>query len=915
MSQLRIMMLTKSCRGRTALSFADRCWISVLLLAMCLMPGCGGCTNSSLPKGKSQKDLEEELAKKDEEKKEDFQFKDMIVKPNDPNLEVKTAYAKPGHWTAGMLTAIANNDDFQGDLIGRCTDVNGKPLPTENTLFRLVVSRPVSLPKGQEKDLEIVYYVPRRLGGNFKTSTLSYELRSRNGKVLFQSTRPVSLMPEYQYYMPILSNSPDEFRYISLLDCVTVPAGEFSETKTKFYQTTFPAQPNRCTLPNQSLLWSSIAYLVWDDFDPNFLTEEQQVAMLDWLHFGGQLIVAGPTGLDKLQNSFLANYLPAKNKGSRNLTTEDVAELNNNWSVKDSSERKLVINPDSPLLGADLELTGNGTFFPGTGNLVAEMAVGRGRVVVAGFAVSGRTITNWQSIDGFFNSVLLRRPAREFAATSLGLDISESWVDFPASFHDPMLSSTVRYLSRDMGANGTPTETEVLLSADNAVERSEADAGQLSRGRTNLEQDHWHFGGYRDSARSGVGGWSDASGVSVASRSILQNAAGISPPSANFVLRMIAIYLVVLVPVNWGLFRLIGRVEWAWIAAPIIAIVGALTVVRMARLDIGFARSQTEIATLELFADHPRGHLTRFSALYSSLSTSYDLAYNDDSAQAQPFAKGESGLEFNRTQESDVTFRREQRDWILRDLPVASNSTEFIHSEQMLPLKGPIRWQTGAAGNYQLVNESELSIYAAGVLLRDKDGVLKKAWLGEIAAGETRSITWQSDTDNSTTFSQWLDSNVTSNYESQANLLIKQHDQDGNGTLSELEVASLPEIATIWPQIRLPNYRPKIAVRNDELKDDVVNVLELAECLRINEPSGEISLGALFDMVQNNLVLGPMQARLVGWSDAPLPSMKVTPSAPQVTQRTLIVAHLSPGRFPTAKRDKNTRFPVLEKIK
>ena len=78
-------------------------------------------------------------------------------------------------------------------------------------------------------------------------------------------------------------------------------------------------------------------------------------------------------------------------------------------------------------------------------------------------------------------------------------------------------------------------------------------------------------------------------------------------PKGEFVLKILAVYLLVLVPLNWALFWAIGRVEWAWIAAPLIAIGGAYAVVRLAQLDIGFARSRTEIAVLELHPQHPRG--------------------------------------------------------------------------------------------------------------------------------------------------------------------------------------------------------------------------------------------------------------------------------------------------------------------
>ncbi len=54
--------------------------------------------------------------------------------------------------------------------------------------------------------------------------------------------------------------------------------------------------------------------------------------MLDWLHWGGQLILSGPDTLDTLRDSFLAPYLPATSAGARDLQAADLAELSNHWS-------------------------------------------------------------------------------------------------------------------------------------------------------------------------------------------------------------------------------------------------------------------------------------------------------------------------------------------------------------------------------------------------------------------------------------------------------------------------------------------------------------------------------------------------------------------------------------------------------
>jgi len=69
----------------------------------------------------------------------------------------------------------------------------------------------------------------------------------------------------------------------------------------------------------------------------------------------------------------------------------------------------------------------------------------------------------------------------------------------------------------------------------------------------------------------GVGAWNDYSATASAARQSLREAAGVEVPDAGFVVLCLTGYLAALVPLNWLIFRTIGRIEWAWIAAPIIA--------------------------------------------------------------------------------------------------------------------------------------------------------------------------------------------------------------------------------------------------------------------------------------------------------------------------------------------------------
>ena len=189
---------------------------------------------------------------------------------------------------------------------------------------------------------------------------------------------------------------------------------------------------------------------------------------------------------------------------------------------------------------------------------------------------------------------------------------------------------------------------------------------------------------------SGVGGWNDFTGGAGAAhehRSARRQGSRFQTPRLWFLCS--PLYLAVLVPLNWGIFRVVGRIELAWIAAPLIAIAGALSVIKLAELDIGFARSQTEISVLEAHNNYPRAHLTRYTALYASLGTTYDLVFDDKNALALPFpadpriSSGCTGR--GPTAWSTIEMSSGVR---LAGFTVESNSTGMVHSEQMYDLGG-----------------------------------------------------------------------------------------------------------------------------------------------------------------------------------------------------------------------------------
>ncbi|MEX2026855.1 MAG: hypothetical protein WEH44_06130, partial [Pirellulaceae bacterium] len=666
-------------------------WATLLLAFLVVLgatlPGCGGCKKED-PIAKKKREAEEKkkeaerrAKQKAEEPKPNFEMAIQVL-PNyeivepDPDKKKEMeeeddadpvarqsafTYVKPGHWGQAIHKMKANNFDFHARLRTSPIDAQRRPLEVERTNYRLVSFRPAVLPKGQAKQIDTLFFLPRRERNLQGAYNLNSELLSaRGGGTQHTGFRLANSMDEHQYFILVLASNNSSYVYMNGLKSVVVSEDQLADGgELRYYRVILPKIDRSVPLPNNLQTWTTIAYVLWDDIDPGLLTPEQRTATIDWLHWGGQIIVSGPNSLDKLRGSFLAPYLPAQSGPVRKLTQADVEELSRHWSLpskKKGENREIQILPDKPMVGVELKKHEEAQFVPDTGELVAERRVGGGRIVVTAFPLNDLRIRYWKNFDGFFNSVLLRRPGREFDQSNDLAALEMKWAGATLSpfIRDPRLSTTLRIFTRDIGyLSGQAMPTAAAAPPPQATE--EPAYNQFGPGfpqpqqpvaqYTSLEHpdiDDWRFTGYQAQPSSGVGGWNDFSGAADAARDSLDESAKIEIPKAQFVLQVLAVYLIVLVPLNWLVFWLMGRVEWSWAAAPVIAIVGAICVIRLAQLNIGFVRSRTEIAVLEVQRDYPRAHVTRYTTLYTSLSTAYQVAFDDPAAVSLPFVVDES---------------------------------------------------------------------------------------------------------------------------------------------------------------------------------------------------------------------------------------------------------------------------------
>lgn len=900
----------------------DRRWYSGMrllglgiLLFTCFSSfvGCSGCRNEDpIAKQKrldeEKKKAEEEKARKEKEKpKPDFEmvgveifpspFKKIQVNDTNDNKEKEKEgkenasgdtrqdiLIKPGHWGTSIVYWRSNNADFSGHLktfYGKAKE----PADIERTNFRFDSLRHVVLTKGQAKGLEASFFAPRRAEEDGALGQLRSELLARrfsSGRADFDyNCRSIG---SHEYFFIVLSAIEGRYAFLSKNDD-TFPAmcmrpENDLDGALRLYHVQTPSIKNRIPLSEHSLAWTSIAVVLLDDIDPTQFSAGQQIALLDWLHWGGQLLISGPQSLDRLKGSFLEPYLPASAGESRKLDLEALAEMNNYWSIgatknSDRDQPKIQVAPDKPIVGVTLLKTEGSDFIPHTGELVAERRVGHGRIVVTSFPMADFRIQNWRSYDGFFNGCLLRHPGRDFYIPSEPSAPGFSSLNFSPTFRwqlvsqnpsapekkltrlpeDPRIVSTLRYFTRDSGlldeerlpqklpplalskgrvdSNGNPTSKPLSLDDIRGRRWWEYD---FSSDATSF--DDWHFAGAEGTPASGIASWNDFSGAANAARDTLRDAAGIRIPNAKFVMQVLGVYLLVLVPVNWLIFWLMGRVEWAWACAPLISILGAFAVIRLAQLDIGFAYSRTEVAILETQGTYNRGHLTRFTTLYTSLSSAYRLEFDDPSAQSLPFSTDPDFQVALGRSTPTCSLERENK-VRLSNIQVQSNSTGTVRSEHMVGLEEGLVLTGNDASGYQLKNGTEFTLNDIGLLRRTSDThELQGCYIAELPPGISQKVQFSKLKENA--------------------------------------------IDSLWSESSVMNPNPTTDA----------------------EP-GVIRLGRIVKVSTSRMKLLPGDVRLLGWTEDEMPGLTITPTAPQNQTRTLVLSHLQQGAFPEPQRDLN----------
>ena len=526
--------------------------------------------------------------------------------------------------------------------------------------------------------------------------------------------------------------------------------------RQRYYRLVLPGEPDKLALSPHPLTWTTISHVIWDGLPPDALTVSQQQALLDWLHWGGQLIFTGGAGqaYPLYHESFLGPYLPGEPTGQTVALKEaDLRPLSQSYPPPAST---LIPQGDDPLamqrfpephqagrvylapvpirppsnkpvyLSVLRPAAGSSTVPLGEASphlLAVERRVGRGRITMLTINPVEPVLASWPGLDTMVRRVVLRRP-EEVVRGPAGFDATGSYQGPPRGFLGAQDLTWYRITSRDARPHEDDAGHLPQPVRPPAPVAPPADPDGAS---VPVEEE-------APISVSGVADWRDTTRFPTLARDLLEESSGITIPSSGFVLKVILAYLIAVVPLNWLICRFVlRRREWAWVVVPLVAFGFAIAVQRGAAYDMGYDSASDEIDLLEVHGGYPRAHLSRFASIYTSGRGNYTISYpNNNTALALPMDNGRS------IRGEDVTTSVWQSAPVpsLSDLSVQPRSLSLFRAEEMATLAGAILLEGDGEGR-RVVNGTELELRDATLIDiagPDRDQ-WKEQYLGTIAPG------------------------------------------------------------------------------------------------------------------------------------------------------------------------------------
>ena len=311
--------------------------------------------------------------------------------------------------------------------------------------------------------------------------------------------------------------------------------------------------------------------------------------------------------------------------------------------------------------------------------------------------------------------------------------------------------------------------------------------------------------------------------------------------------------------------------------------------------------SNTQVSLLEIHDGYHRGHLSQYSALYTSLSTNYAIELDNATGIALP-------LSLDRPSRPKVT---PQRLWMQQsltnrteNLQIQSNSTGLLHAEWMQEVGGDFRINFDQSepdfDNLKLQNTTTVDLGLAGVIARDEQGKYYSGWIGDLKSEDAIDVS-MNRTEKFDLPQLWAGEAGLISTLPASQQLLSRFEIDDKNRISIDQIKDSPLLESYLPAIEAQS---EINTDTNQSSIDRSQFLTIIGEAKSNET--ESLVGNLLSVVLDNLELGKGEIRLLGICENQIGNTRFDPESTQSTGQTLVVAHLRQPDLPPAQRDLNS---------
>ena len=157
-------------------------------------------------------------------------------------------------------------------------------------------------------------------------------------------------------------------------------------------------------------------------------------------------------------------------------------------------------------------------------------------------------------------------------------------------------------------------------------------------------------------------------------------------PSTWFIAGYLALYIIIVVPVNYLLFRSIKRLEWAWFTVPIWAVIFAYGAYYIGALRQESTVSVNEISVIESKPNATVAATTTYTSIYSPVRRWYTLSFENPPAFPH-IPNSQSSFQRGRATSSDILdISFSDKGTVVKDYLIYHWSQRQIKTQHILPI-------------------------------------------------------------------------------------------------------------------------------------------------------------------------------------------------------------------------------------